>query len=223
MVTRIAILILLAPSLVAGADDTLGAPSFDTISETTYRQLTWDDFRGKGQAPPGWGRWSRGSYAHINAGLRLGRVEVSVSQEGEAWRATAPGIRPFAIMDKSFSAVLPGSRNDYTLAHEQLHFDIAETMARRLSVELAGLTGRGSTVEEARADLEQQVQARFAAGAQALNDLQAQYDGETENGGNKRKQKKWAAAVSEMFREATEALAAQRQVNAAPEAPSDPN
>ncbi len=193
-----------------GSGDTLGAPSYDHATEATYRQVTWDDFQGRGQRPPGWNRWSQGSFALIATALRLNKYQIEDRQDGDEWLATTPGIRPYAIVNKDFSAVKHGSKNTYTLAHEQLHFDIAEAFARRLTVELIPFEGRGATRAAAQGDLVRQLQARLDSAMRELGELQARYDGETEHGERKKKQKKWAAEVPEMFRQATEALIALR-------------
>ncbi len=199
---------LLAPALAGAGERHLGAPSYDTLFATTYRQVTWDDFRGKEVKPPGWNRWDGGSFAHIATGIELGSFEVEDRQEGAEWVAVAVGIRPYAVMDKNLSARAPGSRDAYALAHEQLHFDITETVARRLAVDLARLEGRGGDRGAAREDLARRIRERFLAGQGELDELQGRYDGETVNGSRKKKQKKWAAAVPEMFQEATAALKA---------------
>lgn len=201
--------VLLFPVPGEASERLLGAPSYDHATETTYRRVTWDDFSGRGvSAPPGWNRWSKGSFAHIATRIELGKVEFENRQEADGWIVSAPGIRPYALMNKDFSAVKHGARNAYTLAHEQLHFDIAETVARRLSVELARLEGRGSTVAAAQGDLVRQLEERFAAGLEAFADLQRRYDEETAHGVKKKKQKQWAEKVPEMFAQATEALVA---------------
>ncbi len=209
----LAAIALLAPVLTGAGERLLGAPSYDTLFETTYRQVTWEDFRGKGIKPRGWNRWDGGTFAHIATGIEPGSLEVEDRQEGAEWIAVAVGIRPYAVMDKNFSSMPPGTRNAYTLAHEQLHFDITEMVARRLAVELAGLEGRGGDRDAARQDLARRIRERFLAGQGELEELQGRYDGETANGGRKKKQKKWAAAVPEMFREATAALAAMLEAN----------
>ncbi len=184
----------------------LGAPVFDHATETTYRQVTWDDFKGNAKAPPSWNRWRTGSFAHIATEVRLGRFQVEVVPDGDGWLARPVGVRPYAVMNKDFSAVKHGSRNAYTLDHEQLHFDIAETVARRITVYLVPLRGRGASQQAAGEDLARQIRERYEAGIKELWELQGAYDGETGNGQRKKKQKKWAQDVPGMFREASEAL-----------------
>ncbi len=207
---------LLTAAVARGSGDVLGAPSFDHATETTYRAVTWEDFRGKGSRPPGWNRWQRGSFAHIATALRVGKYRIEDRQEGDEWLASAAGIRPYAIMNKDFSAVRHGARNAYTLDHEQLHFDLAEAFARRLAVELAPLEGHGATRQQAHADLTRRLRERLDAAMRELGELQDRYDGETEHGERRKKQKKWAAEVPEMFRQATEALRALRGAGAGP-------
>ncbi len=211
---------LLLPAVARGSGDVLGAPSFDHATETTYRAVTWDDFKGKGARPPGWSRWQQSSFAHIATALRVSKYRVEERQQDGEWLATAVGFRPYAIMNKDFSAVKHGSRNPYTLNHEQLHFDIAETKARQLAVELADFTGRGGSAEEAREDLTRRFQERLDAGIKELGELQDRYDGETAHGSKKKQQKKWAASVPEMFRQATAALVALLEEEAVTESPS---
>ncbi len=124
------------------------------------------------------------------------------------WRARAAGVRPYALMNKDFSAARHGSKSPHVLAHEQLHFDLAEAFARRLAVEMAGFEGRGDLRQDARVDLDRQLRQRFEAAMRELGELQDRYDEETNHGLRKKAQKQWAAKVSEMFRGATEALEA---------------
>ena len=210
MRTTLLLALLLLPTS-ATAEETLGAPSFDNLTECTWRQVTWDHFRGNPIKPQGVNRWRKATFAHIATMIRLGHFEVALRQEGEDWVATPVDPRPFAVMNKDFSAVEHGSRNDYSLAHEQLHFDIAEATARRLAVELAALEGRGASEEEAGEKLAKKFKSRFEEGLKKLQALQQRYDGETDHGEKKRAQKKWARQVSEMFSEATEALKKQQQ------------
>lgn len=186
----------------------LGAPSYDHLSETTYRKVSWDDFRGNGKQPPGWNRWQNGSYAHIATAIKLGHFEIDRRKEGADWVARPVGIRPYAVMAKDFSAGLPGSRDDFTLAHEQLHFDIAEMMARRIATRLDKAEGRGSSERAAEAALQQEIEDLLTTGKAELDEIQARYDGDTGRSVQKRKQKRWAKDVAEMFAEATRELEA---------------
>ena len=191
---------------VLAEEGLLGAPSYDHASETTYRQVSWDDFLGSGTAPPGWNRWQNGSYAHIATNLKIGHFEIETQKKEGGWVARPVGIRPYAIMAKDFSAVLPGSRDDLTLGHEQLHFDIAELMARRITVRLDALRGEGDSERGARSDLEEEIRNVFLEGLRELDELQARYDADAGRTVRKRPQKRWAKNVAAMFAEATREL-----------------
>ncbi len=204
----ILLVILLLPLPVGASERHLGAPVFDTVAETTYRQVTWKDFKGGGTNPAGWNRWTKGSFAHIASGIRAGAYKIEVAEDGGEWIAWAVELRPYAVMDKYQSAVKHGSRNPEILAHEQLHFDVTESVARRITVELAAMRGRGGTADAASEDLTGQLEARFAGVNDELLDIQTRYDSETRNSQNRKKQKKWAAEIEEMLRQATENLVA---------------
>lgn len=201
-----ALLALALPAVLGALERHLGAPVYDGEAETTYRQVSWYDFKGRGQAPPDWNRWSGGSYAHIASGLRLGGYDVETREENGGWTAVAVGIRPYAVMDKFRSAVRPGSRKPGVLAHEQLHFDISEMIARRLTVELADLEGHGASEAEARDDLRERILRRFEEAGTELTELQEQYDRETKHRNSRKQQEKWAERVDEGLRQATTAL-----------------
>ena len=204
----ILLIILLVPP--AHSDDGLGGPQFDNLTESTYRQISWKDFRGKPIKPKGHSRWDGATFAHIATSIRLGSFGVVEQQEGDRWKAVPKDLRPFAVMNKDFSGVQYGTKNDYSLAHEQLHFDISETVARRLAVSLSQLEGEGSSRTAAREDLAAKIRAGFEEGIQDLRALQTRYDGETKHGEKKKKQKKWATKVAGMLQDATEALRQER-------------
>ena len=189
----------------------LGAPSYDHATETTHRAVTWADFQGTGEIRTGEGRWQERNFAHIATTLRVSPYDLEDRQDGDEWVATAVGVRPYAVMNKDFSGAKHGTRSAYTLAHEQLHFDIAEAFARRHAVELAAIEGRGDTRQAARVDLARRHKERLEAVLQELFAFQDRYDLETDHGSRKKKQKKWAAEVPEMLRQATEALVAHRE------------
>ena len=208
----------LAAATLASKRASLGAPSFKTAAESTYRILSWDDFKGDGQRPPGWGRWSTGSFAHIASTLRLGRVEVLAVETEGRWVAKPVGlVRPYAVMDKFMSAVKPGAKNDRVLAHEQLHFVISETLARELAVELTALSAEGATASEAEHRLSSAIKQRFEAAADEHDARQSAYDGDTANGVKKRLQKRWSKDLEDRFAAATRALEATFEAAIRPE------
>ena len=80
-------------------------------------------------------------------------------------------------------------RDAYTLAHEQLHFDIAHIFAETLELQLNNLKNSGG--EKANIDelLRESTNAMIA--------YQALYDKETQGGNNVARQKEWANKIRE--------------------------
>lgn len=82
------------------------------------RKLTWNDFKGE----------PREGYPAA-AEIKSGILVEAVIKPGLPPRVL-PQVR--AVMDTRFSWVKAEARTDAILAHEQLHFDIAELFARKL-------------------------------------------------------------------------------------------
>ncbi len=200
----------LSPTPAAGVGERLLlAPVFDHASETTHRQVTWDDFKGKKPKTRKHHRWGHSDSPNISVEVRIGRYKVKISRQGEGWLARPEkAVRPYAVMHKTSSSMPHGSRNAATLGHEQLHFDLAEATARRMTVALIPFEGRGATGQEAGEDLAQQIRKHYDSDIEELLELQAFYDHETELGKHKKKQKQWAQKVAEIFRQASAELAA---------------
>ncbi|MBZ0115092.1 MAG: hypothetical protein K8J08_21730 [Thermoanaerobaculia bacterium] len=189
---------VLMPALVQGYTP------FDTRIETTHRQLTWEDFQGAGKTQ---GRWGNGWNAHIVTTLRLNHFEIVTSQTAEgSWTARAPSAEAFAVMDKTLSGSASVAKEDRVLAHEQLHFDLAETWARRLSAELREVQAQSDRESLARLDLKAQFSRLQAAYWEELLAMQEVYDDETVHGTRKKNQKEWSRKITTWFDEAGKAL-----------------
>ena len=177
---------------VVGASS--GASRVDHEAECTYKKLTWDDFRG----PVMNGQQQAWIMAMVV--LEPVRVEMKLKEGGGGAVALARNPAVYALMNKLESGARPGARNDSNLAHEQIHFDLTEYLARRLSRELRALTVEGPTATE-------ELQRNFLIAVEKLNNetqteylrLQQQYDGETGNGTRDGAQKKWAKKAAEML------------------------
>ena len=200
--------LLVAGLFVLGAGPAAGK-DFDTPVETTYRQLTWDDFKSGDSTG---GRWERGAWAHVAAGLRYDAFRAATRGEGEdTWLATPPPeIEVYAVMDKFLSGVARGAEKDEVLAHEQLHFDVTEAFARRLNARILGLEGRGEHAASAERDLDVQIQQAYAEAVAGMQAYQQRYDGETAHGTKKKLQKRWRQQIGELFAAATAELEAAR-------------
>jgi hypothetical protein len=169
------------------------AARIDHEAECTYKRLSWDDFRGpivNGQ-----------QVAWIAATIVLEPVRVDMV-EAEGGGAVARPRNPivYALMNKLDSGAQRGGRNDRNLAHEQIHFDLTEFLARRLSRELRELEIRGEAPSESlQRALLLDVERRFQATLSELQQLQGQYDGETAHGTRAGAQKKWSDRVASLL------------------------
>lgn len=203
--------------VVAEGPMMLGAPVYDTASETTHRIVDWSDFRGTRTRPPaGPGRRHIVSFAAIATHLELHPFDLVPRRDATGWLVEARAARTYAVMDKYHSSVVPGSRDDATLAHEQLHFDLAEAEARRLTLELRRLVGRGTTAEAAVNDLRQALRSAFESGVAGLQTLQARYDEESVHGNKEKAQARWAKDIAARLRDATDALSKAEEEPLAP-------
>ena len=169
-----------------------GAPRVDHEAACTYKRLTWDDFRGpviSGQ-----------QVAWIAATIVLEPFEVEVTREGDSWVAKVDYPEVYALMDKLQSSARRGARTDFNLAHEQVHFDIAEYEARKLALEVGEIRVAGAEDSlDLRITLEDKVRGAYAAAMSALQEHQQRYDGETRHGTRKKQQKKWQQDVAELL------------------------
>ncbi len=192
---------LLLPQLLA-------AREFDTVAETTYRQVTWDDFKGKELRG---NRWDDGTWAHIVSGIKIEPFRIATRQdEAGLWLAEPETVDAYGVMDKLLSGAAPGTANLQVLAHEQLHFDVTEAFARRLTVRLLAVVGRGDDPESAVEDLHAKVKVAYDAIDRELFAFQGRYDGETRHGTRRKAQKKWSVRVRELFAAAATELEAAR-------------
>jgi hypothetical protein len=113
-------------------------------------------------------------------------------------RARNPSV--YALMNKLQSGAQVGGRTERNLAHEQIHFDITEFLARRLLRELREMTVEGPSASETlQRDLLLAIERRYNETLADLQRLQQQYDGETSNGRRTGAQKKWAEKAASML------------------------
>lgn len=205
-----ALLLPVGASGPASAASLAEPPVIDDEARTTWRQVTWEDFKGR------WRKLSRltNEGAYIATGIQLADWQTRPEPTGDGtWVAEPQGLAVYSFMEKYMSSYQPGSNTDYALAHEQGHFDLSELVARRLALRLVGVTGRGDSPGAAAEDLQRKVDQRFSAALEELDRLQSSYDGETRHGGRKNAQRKWWKEIPEMLEEA------RRQLEAALETP----
>lgn len=185
LATHCFLLALLAPGALSHATE---PPQIDDEVMTTWREITWDDFQGR------WRKLSRfgAEGAYIASGIQITDwTAVPESRPDGTYTARPEELTAFALMEKLRSSFQPGSNTDRALAHEQGHFDITESIARKLRAELTTLTGRGPTAKAAALDLKQQVDTAFNDALEHLDRLQTRYDVDTRHGTRKKAQRRW--------------------------------
>ncbi len=156
-------------------EDTAKVEVGDTVYYNKKRKLNWKDF--KGGIPFG-SRWAAQVFTSFGFESRA-RVNN---------RVVELRVRTFVWLDKTMSWVRPDAKNNYTLAHEQLHFDITKVVVERFKRKLASMI---FMVE----DFSSEIQYQYLEYYRQLNDLQTQYDGETNHGLNTDDQARWIEKV----------------------------
>ena len=198
---------LMLPSLCL-AILVLGAPAtalaekirFDTDTETTHRQITWDDFKGRLTR-------SKIEQAQISTAIHTAPFDVKMRQLNKGFWVAAPlALEFYAAMSKVQSGAGKAARTDQLLAHEQGHFDLTEIMARRLGQKLVGVEGQGASAAQARSNVISKIEQAHREAVDALHAWQAEYDRETQHGVHRRRQRVWSEKISELLRAAPDPL-----------------
>lgn len=162
--------ILLAKFLKITFTDYMEKPEGDSIYYSAKRLLTWDDFKSK--IPNS--RYDAEVFPSIGYDERTD-VTNGVINVGLAIKVSLP---------KSAAWVRNGSMNDYTLNHEQRHFDIAKIAAehfeQKLKVENLTTT-----------NFEGIINVDYLDAYREMDALQKQYDDETRHGADQAEQERW--------------------------------
>lgn len=136
--------------------------------------LQWDFFKGKVDAA------DEVHGAVTYAGIDL-QAEKQHPLNGEIT------FKAMAVFDKNLSWVKPDCKDARLLAHEQLHFDIAEIFARRLETKLNSLKLSRKDIKTIK-KLQQQYSRKQL-------EVQKRYDEETIHGIRAEQQKEWRKAT----------------------------
>ncbi len=153
-------------------------------SDTIYhhsRKVTWDDFKGK-PTNTSYGAAIFANFAY-NASFRIndGFIEATIQAK--------------TYMVRGMSWVTPASHNDYALAHEQLHFDIAKLITERFKKKIMSMKA------ELIIDLNSMIQYEYLESYREMNFLQKQYDNETQHSINRQKQADWEEKIGKWLDE----------------------
>ncbi|MDN5287571.1 MAG: hypothetical protein JWR38_3845 [Mucilaginibacter sp.] len=145
-------------------------PEGDTVYYSGKRPLRWDDFRAK----PEGGKYEAEVFPSIGYNEEVevvkGIVNVHLSVK--------------AYVPKSACWVKDGSRNAYSLNHEQRHFDIVKIIAEHFK---KNLKAEKFTVD----NYDGPVGAVYLESFHEMNVMQEQYDNETSHGTNPYAQQQW--------------------------------
>ena len=143
------------------------------IEWSTERKLTWDDFKGK---PDIINNPNTLAMTHSGFGYESG---ITLFKDGQIF------VQSVFMTNQSW--VLPESKNDYILRHEQIHFDITEIYSRKLRKELADAKITSNNLYQAKAN--------FESVFNEMRKRQERYDSETKRGDKKETQENWEAIV----------------------------
>ncbi len=157
--------------------DYAASETADTVYYSPQRPLAWSDFTGNPAKP------SRYAAAVFPSFSYEGRTEV---KQGVLHLYLDMKV----YMLQSSSWVKPGNKDAYCLNHEQKHFDIAKLVAERFKQKI---TPAILSV----ADYNSIIQYHFIESFREMNQLQEQYDTETQHGLNKQAQEQWNKRIAE--------------------------
>jgi len=152
----------------------------DSIYYSVKRPLTWADFRGK--IPTS--KYSAEVFPTLgyeqNAEVVDGVIKLHLTLK--------------AVLPKSAAWVRTESRSDYTLNHEQRHFDIVKIGAERFK---RMLTNSKLSPD----DYEGIVNVAYLDAYREMTDLQRQYDNETRHGTDTAEQERWNVKIDKELKE----------------------
>lgn len=168
-------------SSVAAQEMTVQVILTDALQERnevpyTRPMLSWDDFNGK---PDHRSEWTAMTYS----GIKL-RYEYKHQNKQHSVK-----VMLYPYMDKARSWYKEEGHNDYTLAHEQRHFDITMLITHQLAEELR--QAHYSTKNFA-----QQINNIHEQYLEKLRQMQDDYDKETNHGIHKVKQGVWNRKIA---------------------------
>lgn len=166
--------ILLVLSLLLTVQSSIGQTrNEETIYWNENRRLTWADYKGKVKP---------GSDAAASTATYLG-IEYNFGKDGFDYKITC-----------SFSKTKSWGlhKNDYILAHEQGHFDIAEIFARKLHKKM-------SEYKFDKKNFKDDLRIIYQSLMTEKDEFQNQYDNETNHSINKEKQAEWLKKIEEML------------------------
>jgi hypothetical protein len=154
---------------------TMGNKEADAKNDTIYysekRPLTWDDFKGTPDYNSVGGAVTSSGFA-FNANMNMNANTVYLN------------VNVFAFFSKKHSWKKPNINSDYHLLHEQHHFDITRICAQKFYDELLKANFTLNNYNELMTSI-------FNKAFDENNELQKQYDSETNHSINTKAQLEW--------------------------------
>jgi hypothetical protein len=156
----------------------------ENIGDTVYyhaRNIAWDDFRGK----PTNSRYGAAIFSSFAYGASFRVIDGFIVATIQSKTYMVPGM----------SWVIPAAQDAYGLSHEQLHFDITKLVVERFKKKITAMKA------DLVIDLNSMIQYEYLESYREMNQLQNQYDNETQHSLNQQKQAEWARKVKDWLEE----------------------
>jgi hypothetical protein len=147
----------------------------DLIDWSSARQLTWSDYKGSPNA---------NSDAAASTTTYLG-IEYKMDENGFSYKILCRFSKT-----KSWGR----SKTDFILKHEQGHFDIAEIFARKLNKKM-------SEYQYDKITYRKDLKSIYDSITNEKENLQNQYDSETDHSRKKEQQAEWEKKIEKMLNE----------------------
>ena len=152
-------------------------PNDDTVFYELSRPLTWKDFQATPRATSRYAAEVNPNFAYSGrSSVTNGVVTVNLT------------VKVYTL--KSGSWARDVAKNEYSLNHEQRHFDIAKIVAERFKKKVIP---DSLTIE----DYNSIIQYQFIESFREMNKLQEKYDGETNHGINQSEQARWSKWIDD--------------------------
>lgn len=155
--------------------------SKEQIVYSKHRPLKYSDF--KGSVPP---QTKEENVAAVQSGIAISMNATSLNG-----KVTALKVELIVMMDASASWMKERGKNEYVLAHEQLHFDITALHACMLANEIQTFTFKDT---DDPVQIVNQIHQKYMTLSQ---EMQTEYDKQTHHGTKTEEQTKWETKIRE--------------------------
>jgi len=172
--------IRLAKTVKVRFSDYTEHPEGDTIYYSVNRPLTWDDFKDKPRASV----FDAEIFAGLGYSEHIDVVKGVIDLE----------VVTKVYMPKSGSWVKSSALDDYSLNHEQRHFDIAKIVGEHFRKKIEAMTLLPDNYEGL-------INMEYLETLRELTRMQNQYDHDTHHGNDRQAQADWNARINKELKE----------------------